>query len=308
VRNAYRQRGDGAPANVRRDITSVDDGVLAEYGALLPESAVMGACLLDWGFGSGDSWTAVTLFDQATGELTAFIDGTAWNRHKVGATGAIAVDELARVDASRMAIIGSGTQARSQLRYTARVRDLDEINVYSPTQSNRDSFAEELDPEFEASVNAVSDSDVAVHDADILVTATSSPKSVFNGRLLPDGAHVTAVGQTTSAGRELDADTIERSVYVLDLERRARTNAGAFLEAIREQKITENHIHAELGEVVAGYAPGRQRSDQVTVFDSGGTGIETIAVAGLLYEVAVSENVGTTVPFSSVDETPTLNI
>lgn len=62
VRDAYRQRGDGAPANVRRDITSVDDGVLAEYGALLPESAVMGTCFLDWGFGSGDSWTAVTLF------------------------------------------------------------------------------------------------------------------------------------------------------------------------------------------------------------------------------------------------------
>lgn len=118
---------------------------------------------------------------------------------------------------------------------------------------------------------------------------------------------MTAVGQTTSAGRELDADTIERSVYVLDLERRACTNAGAFLEVIREQNITENHIHAELGEVAAGYAPGRQRSDQVTVFDSGGTGIETIAVAGLLYEVAVSENVGTTVPFSSADETPTLN-
>ena len=151
----------------------------------------------------------------------------------MSATGAIAVDKLARVDASRMATIGSGTQVHSQLRYTARVRDLDEINVYSPTQYSRDSFAEELDPEFEASVNAVSNSDVTVHDADILVTATSSSKPVFNGRLLPDGAHVTAVGQTASAGRELNADTIERSVYVPDL-----------LEAIREQKITENHIHA----------------------------------------------------------------
>jgi alanine dehydrogenase len=303
VRAGYRQRGEGAPAEPRTKLLPDDPpGMLTSYGAVLPETGVMGGYMYSAGFGARDAWFVTPLFDAESGELLAVLDGAHMNPYKTGAAGAVGVDALARENASSLAIIGSGSQARGQLRAVDTVRDLDTVWVYSPTKESREGFAGEMDRDLDASVAAVASPSAAIEDADIVVTATTASEPVFDGDLLEPGTHVTAMGQYHAKKRELDATTVERATYVPDLRKRATTDAGSFLLAMEEGRVDESHIHAELGEVVAGVADGRTAEAEITVFDSGGTGIETVAAASLLYDRARDHGLGTTVDFSPASD------
>ncbi|MFB6101562.1 MAG: ornithine cyclodeaminase family protein [Haloplanus sp.] len=303
VREGYRQRGEGAPAEPRTALYNDDPpGLFTSYAAVLPETGVMGGYMYAAGFGERDAWFVTPLFDADSGEPLALVDGASMNPFKTGAAGAVGVDALARPDASAVAIFGSGAQARGQLRAIATVRDVETVWVYSPTKSSRESFAGEMDRRLDASVAAVSSSAAAVEGADVVVTATDSPEPVFDGDLLEPGTHVTAMGQYHPEKRELDDRTIERSRYVIDLRDRLTQDAGAFMHAVDAGAVDEEHCHAELGEVVAGGATGRTDPDEITVFDSGGTGIETTAGAALVYENAREAGLGQSVSFAPASE------
>ncbi|WP_254767867.1 ornithine cyclodeaminase family protein [Salinilacihabitans rarus] len=303
VREGYRQRGEGAPAKPRTKLFDADPGgLLTTYTAVLPETGAMGGYTYDAGFGAGDAWFMTPLFDAGSGEPLAVIDGASMNPFKTGAAGAVAVDELAREDASVLGVIGTGPQARGQVRTTATVREFDEVRVFSPTREHRAAFAAEFDDLLAADVRAVDASSDAVAGADVVITATTASDPVFDGDLLDPGAHVTAMGQYHPEKRELDATTIERATYVPDLRERATYDAGSFLAALDAGVVDEDHVHAELGEVVAGVEPGRTSDDEVTVFDSGGTGIETVAAAYMLYERAREAGRGTDISFAPASE------
>lgn len=303
VHEAYRQRGHGAPAKPRTALTTEDPpGLFTTYAAVLPETGVMGGYMYSAGFGGGDAWFVTPLFDADSGELLAVVDGASMNPYKTGATGAVGVDTLAKEDASVLTIFGSGTQAKGQLRATATVRDLEEVRVYSPTADHRADFAETMAAEIDVSIDPVSSPEGALDGADIVITATNATDPVFDGTALDPGTHVTVMGQYDPACNEVDPTTIERSVYVPDLKDRVLQDAGSFLTALEAGVIDPDHVHAELGEVVAGTASRRTTDDQITVFDSGGTGIETTAGAFLLYERARDAGLGTTVEFSPASE------
>ncbi|WP_226479067.1 ornithine cyclodeaminase family protein [Natrinema amylolyticum] len=308
VRDGYRQRGEGAPAQPRSKFLRGDpEGMLTSYAAVLPETGAMGGYMYSSGFGAVDAWFMTPLFDAESGAPLALLDGASMNPFKTGAAGAVGVDELARADADTLAVIGSGAQARGQLRATATVRDFAEVRVYSPTPENRDSFAADFDDDLAADVRAVDSSTAAVTGADVVITATKASEPVFDGDDLEPGTHVTAMGQYSPDKRELDATTIEKATYVPDLRERATFDAGSFIQALEEGAITEDHVHAELGEVVAGNEPGRTSEDEITVFDSGGTGIETVAAAYLLYERASDQGLGQTIEFAPASEALTGN-
>ena len=303
VREGYRQYGEGAPAEPRTKLTSEEPpGFLTTYAAVLPETGAMGGYTYTAGFGAGDAWFLTPLFDADSGEPLALLDGASMNPFKTGATGAVGADALARGDATSAAIVGSGPQARGQLRALATVRDLETVWTYSPTKQHRESFAGEMGRRLDASVAAVASADAAVEGADIVVTATNATEPVFDGDLLDPGTHVTAMGQYNADNRELDTTTIERGKYVPDIHDRALQDAGSFLHAVSEGAVAEDHIHADLGDVVAGTAPGRESDDEITVFDSGGTGIETVAGAYLLYERAVEQGLGQTIDIAPGSE------
>jgi alanine dehydrogenase len=303
VREGYRQRGEGAQAEPRTKLTNGDPpGFLTTYAAVLPDTGAMGGYTYSAGFGAGDAWFMTPLFDAASGEPLALVDGASMNPFKTGAAGAVGVDALAREDATSVAVIGSGAQARGQLRATATVRDVETVWVYSPTKEHREQFAGEMDRRLDASVAAVASPAAAVEGADVVITATNASAPVFDGERLEPGAHVTAMGQYTPGKRELDTATIERAKYVPDLRARATQDAGSFLHAVEEGVVDEDHVYAELGDVVAGEVPGREDDEEVTVFDSGGTGIETVAGAYLLYEKAKAEGLGTSIDFAPASE------
>ncbi|MGM0590283.1 MAG: ornithine cyclodeaminase family protein [Halobacteriota archaeon] len=303
VRDAYRQRGEGAPAEPRTKFRNESpQGMLTTYGAILPDTGAMGGYMYSAGFGSQNAWFMTPLFDADSGKPLALIDGGWMNPYKTGAAGAVAVDALAREDATTLAIVGSGLQARGQLRTTATVRDLDTVWVHSPTKENREAFAAEMNQELDATVAAVASSAAAVEGADIVITATKASEPVFDGDLLEPGTHVTAMGQYDTDRRELDVTTIANSKYVPDLRKRATMDAGSFLYALEEGAVDEDHIYAELGDVVAGTVEGRTDDEEITVFDSGGTGIETVAGAYLLYEKALEDGLGTPLDFAPITE------
>ncbi len=303
VREGYRQRGEGAPAHPRQKFLRSDPGgMMTSYAALLPDTGAMGGYMYSAGFGAGDAWFMTPLFDAESGEPLALLDGASMNPFKTGAAGAVGVDALAREDAETLAVVGTGAQARGQVLATATVREFTDVRVYSPTRENRESFAAEFDDRLEADVAAVDSSESAVSGADVVITATTASEPVFDGDALDPGTHVTAMGQYHPGKRELDTTTIERATYVPDLRERATYDAGSFLAALEDGVVTEDHVHAELGEVVAGVEPGRTSDDEITVFDSGGTGIETVAAAYLLYERALEEGVGSTISFAPASE------
>ncbi|MFC6719389.1 ornithine cyclodeaminase family protein [Natrialbaceae archaeon GCM10025810] len=303
VRDGYRQIGDGAPAYPRQKFFRTDpDGMFTSYAALLPETGAVGGYMYTAGFGAGDGWFVTPLFDAESGEPLAILDGASMNPFKTGAAGAVAADELAREDATTLAVVGSGAQARGQVHATATVRDFEEVRVFSPTPENREAFARDFDEHLEADVRAVDSSEAAVRDADVVITATRSTEPVFDGDDLAPGTHVTAMGQYREGSREIDVTTVERATYVPDIRERATFDAGAFLAALEAGAVTEEHVHADLGEVVAGTAPGRTSDDEITVFDSGGTGIETAAAAHMLYERALEADLGSTIPFAPASE------
>lgn len=303
VRDGYRQRGEGAPALPRQTFRQkAPEGKLTSYSAILPETGAMGGYMYTSGFSGPDAWFVTPLFDAESGEPLALIDGASMNPFKTGAAGAVAVDALAREDANSLAVIGSGSQARGQLHATATVRDFEAVRVFSPTPENREAFAAEFDDILNASVTAIDSSKAAVSNADVVITATKAANPVVDGDVLRPGTHVTAMGQYTPGRRELDMTTIERSTYVPDLRERVIQDAGSFLAALEAGIITEDHVHAELGEVVAGIASGRTNDDEITVFDSGGTGIETVAAAFMLYEKAQAKGLGTELSIAPASE------
>ncbi|NEU56541.1 ornithine cyclodeaminase family protein [Halorussus sp. MSC15.2] len=303
VREGYRQRGEGAPARPRAKLTNEDPpGMLTDYSAVLPETGAMGGYMYAAGFGEEDAWFMSPLFDAESGEPLALLDGASMNPFKTGAVGAVGTDVLARDDAETLALIGAGSQARGQLRAVTAVRDLESVWVYSPTKESRESFAGEMNERLDPSVAAVASSAAAVEEADIVITATTASEPVFDGDLLADGTHVTAMGQYHPNKRELDTATVERATYVPDLRERVQQDAGSFIAALDEGAISEDYVHAELGDIVAGNAPGRESDDEITVFDSGGTGIETVAAAHMLYERAKSEGLGSEISFAPASE------
>jgi alanine dehydrogenase len=262
----------------------------------------MGGYTYSAGFGASDAWFLTPIFDAETGEPLAVLDGAWMNPLKTGAAGAVGLDALAREDATDLAVIGSGTQARGQVRAAAGVRPFETVRVYSPTETHREAFATEFDRELDATVTAVESSTAAVGGADAVITATRASEPVFDGDDLAPGTHVTAMGQYHPKKRELDAATIERATYVPDLRARAFQDAGSFLAALDAGRVDDDHVHAELGEVIADSAPGRTSEGEITVFDSGGTAIETVAAAHLLYERARDRGLGTEIEIDPASE------
>ena len=303
VRDAYRQVGEGAPAEPRTKLLNRDPpGMLTTYAALLPETGAMGGYTYSAGFGAGDAWFITPLFDAESGEPLAVLDGTSMNPFKTGAAGATAVDVLAREDATEVAVIGSGAQARGQLATTATVRDFEAVRVFSPTAEHREAFAEEFADRIDPAVSAVESASEAVAGADVVITATNASDPVIDDADVEPGTHVTAMGQYHPKKNELPPELVARATYVPDIRERAAQDAGSFLAAVEVGLVDEDHVAADLGEVVAGGHPGRTSGEEITVFDSGGTGIETVAAAQMLYERASELGRGQTIDFAPASE------
>ena len=213
----------------------------------------------------------ILLFRPETGEPLVTMDGRLITEMRTAAVSAVATDALARADASVLAILGSGVQARSHLEALGMVRRFREVRVWSPR--NAPKFARQFN------VSAAASAEQAVRGADVIVVATSATEPVLMGEWLSPGAHINAVGATRPAWRELDDDVLRKARIYVESREPAMKESGDIIAA--------GNIFAEIGEVVAGTNPGRESGEEITLFKSVGVAVEDIVAAGLVYRKAV---------------------
>ncbi|MCH7903795.1 MAG: ornithine cyclodeaminase family protein [Armatimonadetes bacterium] len=236
---------------------------------------------------------AVMLFDAEHGRLLAIIDGGEITTIRTAAVSAVATRVLARKDARDLAIIGSGTQARSHLQAMAAVRDLRRIRVWSRNRENAQHFAEWARPI--ADVEVAQTARGAVEGADIICTVTGSKEPVIQGEWISPGSHINAVGACVKVARELDSAAVARSRLFVDCRESAFNESGDILIPRQEGLFGDDHVRAELGEVLAGRAEGRESDEEVTLFKSLGIAVEDLAAAHYIYRRAQAENIGLSV-------------
>lgn len=232
----------------------------------------------------------VVLFDGETGVPIACLDASALTLRRTAAVSALATDLLARPDASVLAVLGAGTQARAHLEALRAVRSFAEIRIYAPTAAHASALAAE------GSALACASGEEAVRGADVVVTATSSREPVLRREWLAAGAHVNAVGASTPASSELDTATVAAAALFCDSRESLRHEAGEWALALSEGAIAgEEHVRAELGEVAAGLAPGRRDEHELTLFRSLGLAVEDLAAAMVAVAGAREHRLGTEV-------------
>lgn len=251
----------------------------------------------------------VLLFSGETGELLAMVNASAITEIRTAAVSAVATRALAREDASELAIIGAGVQARSHLEAIACVRPIKRVRIAARTFENAQRLAQSAgvlarslpapDSRFPTPVvEAVESSEAAVRNADIVVTATTSYTPVIQRKWISRGTHINAVGTYSFKARELDTATVADATLFVDRRESALNEAGDYVIAAAEGAFGPEHIRAELGEVLVGHHPGRTSSEEITVFKSLGLAIEDLASAAHVYAKAQEQATGTWVEFN----------
>lgn len=265
--------------------------------ALIDDPAMLGTKVVSV-FGSNSAvglpthLATIVLLDPMTGELLAIMDGRYITEARTAAVSAVSVKQLARDDAARLAIIGSGVQARSHLEAIASVRPLREIRVWSRSLENRTAFAREMRPRTTATMKVATSARDAVDGADLIVLATASREPVVCSRWIANGAHVCAVGACRPDQREMDSELVARGRVFVDSRTGALAEAGDIILAMKDGTIDEQHVAGELGEVVIGKIAGRTSPNDVTIFKSLGMAVEDVAAAHLAYVKAAERGLG----------------
>jgi ornithine cyclodeaminase len=236
----------------------------------------------------------VVVLDSASGRPLALLEGGSLTALRTGAASGAATDILARADSRSVAIFGSGAQARTQLEAICTVRAIERVWIYSLDVPGAEAMVREMRgrapvPKALSIVQSPSD---AIKDADIVCTATVSSTPVFEGRQLRPGTHVNAIGSYTPEMQEIDAETVLRSLVVVDSREAVLAETGDLLVPIRRGLITPHWIHAELGEIIAGREPGRTSPGQVTVFKSVGLAVQDALAAGRALARAETQGLG----------------
>jgi len=238
---------------------------------------------------------AVLLFEADTGRLSALLDGAAITAIRTAAVSGVATDVLARPDASELAILGAGVQARTHIEAIAAVRPLRRIRIWSRNPEHAAVLASELRRRFGFPIEAAPSAEAAVRDADLVVTVTASPEPVLKREWLKEGVHINAVGSSIPTSREIDTATMVAARLFVDRRESALAEAGDLLIAMREDALTGDHIQAELGEVIIGKNPGRRSPGELTLFKSLGLAVEDVASAAYLVRRARETGTGQTV-------------
>lgn len=223
---------------------------------------------------------AVVMFDPTSGAPHALLDGESLTAIRTGAASGLATDLLARPDAARVAILGSGRQARTQLEAVCCVRKIETVSVWSQTRAHAARFAAEMVrvegcPE---EITVTASVEVAVDEADIICAATSSSQPVLLARHVGEGTHINGIGSFRKTMCEMEPELLGTARVVVDQRAAALAEAGEVIAAIERDLLTEDDL-VELGAVVNGREAGRRGGAEITVFKSVGVAVQDV-VAG----------------------------
>jgi ornithine cyclodeaminase len=225
----------------------------------------------------------VVLFDRDSGEVVCIADAGAVTHRRTAAASAVATQALARPDASRLAIFGPGAQGWTHIEAIARVRDLTDVAIWGRSADSAKAFAARAAAATGLPVRAVEDPREAAEGADIICTTSGASTPILLGDWVRPGTHVNLVGSSHAGPVEVDHALVLKSRYIADSRRSVLAAGAEFLEAKQAGLIDDDHIVAEIGEVLLGRVAGRTFDEDVTLYKSLGHVVQDLAAAGYIH-------------------------
>ncbi|HYK87477.1 MAG TPA: ornithine cyclodeaminase family protein [Acidobacteriota bacterium] len=294
VEQAFRLQGAQRADNAPRRRCRLDKGMLHVMSASLPSLGLAGL----------KSYTSVpgrvrfhVLLYGADGSLAAIIEADLLGQMRTGAASGVATRYMARPNASRLGIYGTGWQARSQIQAVCAVRPIKTVVAWSRNPENRETFCKEMTQTLGIGVYPGFSPEEAAKGMDIVVTATTSKEPVLKGEWLSKGTHVNAVGSNSLSRQEIDVETVRRcACVVVDSTEQSLLESGDLARASQAGAFYWEDAR-ELGMVVMGEFPGREDDAEITLFKSNGIALEDVAFAGKIYEAAMKSGLGQPLPF-----------
>ena len=236
------------------------------------------------------------LLDSQTGVIkSVLLDKGYLTDVRTAIAGAIAAKYLSNPESSTVAIIGAGIQARMQLEALTLVRDIKKINVWSRDINKTHAYIEKVSKNINLNFTAFDNTNDVVKNADILITTTPSKKPLIDYSSLPKGIHITAMGSDAEEKNELDPNIIKNcEAYVPDSQ--AQTSIlGELNHAIKNNFIKSDMTFNDLGKIIINPKLGRKNTQDITVADLTGTGVQDTAIARFAFSTAIEKKLGTVI-------------
>lgn len=304
VAQAFVQLSAGtADVPLRQHLRVPQENLALMMPAYLPASNALGIKLLTiFPRNAGGSLPViqalVVLFDTATGQPLALLDGTFLTTLRTGAASGLATRLLARPDAHTLALFGAGATALHQVLAVCTVRPIERIVLFNRTPERATQLAmylQEWGAPIPNNIIVADSARAALAGADIVCTATASTTPLFADADLRPGTHINAIGSYVPTMQELPSATVARARVIVDQRSAAWAEAGDLIIPRNEGLIDEGHVVGELGELVAGQIAGRTSAEEITLFKSVGSAAQDIAVAQLAVVLAQAQNQGSVI-------------
>ena len=233
----------------------------------------------------------IVMYDAINGRPLAILDSIEITSIRTAAASAVAARHLARGDAATATVCGCGEQGRSQIRALTRVRPIRQVLAFDTDFAEAERYAQELSDELDVAVTPVRELGTETRRSDIWVTCTTSRRWFVGRDHVAPGSLVLAVGADNEEKQEIEPALLAESTVVTDVLDQCAA-IGDLHHALELGVMRRENVHAELADVVSGRRPGRQRDEEIIVFDSTGTALQDVAAAQLVYQRAVATGVG----------------
>jgi alanine dehydrogenase len=243
-------------------------------------------------YGVPNGMGTVLLFDGRSGALMCVMDGSLLTGLRTGACGAVSVKALARKNARKITSIGTGNQARMQIRAIREVMKIEEIQAWDHHPETLARYKADIESEFDIPVIMANSKEEAIAQADILITTTRGKGSLVQAGWVKPGTHIVAIGSDAPGKQEFEPEVFRGAKVVVDSIAQC-VEKGETQHPIAKGIMRPKDIHAEIGEVLLGKKPGRESDDEITIFDSTGMAIQDNTTAAKIYRNALDGQLGT---------------
>ena len=285
LERALKDQANDRAENLPRQRLQVGKASLNMLAASWEGGGVYGQKVYSVGPEGSQFWV---LLYHTNGTPYALVEAQRLGQIRTGAATGVATRALARTDAKRLGVIGSGYQMRSQVEAICAVRPVQEVRAWSPTRERLQTFCNEMSDRLGVPVRPANSASDAVTQADIVAVLTTASSPVLFGTDIRPGMHINLAGSNHAARREVNAEVIRRAVHVVtDDLAQARTESGDLIGAVNEGALNWEAVR-RLADVVANPHFGRSRPEEVSVFKSHGIGLWDVATAAWIAEKAIA--------------------
>ena len=296
VEESFTTYAQGKSFNMTRQRMRIRKGALHMLPGAVPYKNVIG-------FKAYTSFRAglifkVHLYDAENGNPLAIVDANEIGRLRTGAATGIATKYMAKKESNTAFIFGGGFQAEAQLEAVYKTSNIKKAFVTTRKIENAQAFADKMSKSLGIEIIPTQNIENDLPQADIIITITTAVKPLFEHTMLnPNGVHINGAGSNALIRAEVPEKTIEAAeVLAVDSKDVAAIECGDILPSLEKGRLHWNEI-VELGEITAGFRPGRVTENGITIFQSQGMGLQDIMCAQYIYRKAVAENLGKELPF-----------